>query len=175
MGESAGGGSIMHQITAYGGLKGKAPFQQAIPQSPAFQPLPSNAQQETIFTTVLGYASFVSNTSVTSLAQLRTLPTAVLQLVNAVTVGLSSYGTYTFGPAVDGNFVPALPGVLLLHGQFDHDVKVMVGHNSNEGYLFTSPFITNNTQFTAYIHTLAPAATNSAVTYIDSVLYPPVF
>ena len=33
-GESAGGGSIMHQITAFGGLKGAAPFQQAILQSP---------------------------------------------------------------------------------------------------------------------------------------------
>lgn len=27
MGESAGGGSVMHQITAYGGLKGPVPFQ----------------------------------------------------------------------------------------------------------------------------------------------------
>ena len=34
MGESAGGGSIMHQITAFGGLNGPAPFQQAILQSP---------------------------------------------------------------------------------------------------------------------------------------------
>ena len=34
LGESAGGGSIMHQITAHGGLKGPAPFQQAIMQSP---------------------------------------------------------------------------------------------------------------------------------------------
>lgn len=34
MGESAGGGSIMHQITAFGGLQGPAPFQQAILQSP---------------------------------------------------------------------------------------------------------------------------------------------
>jgi len=35
-GESAGGGSIMHQITAYGGANGSAPFQQAIPQSPGW-------------------------------------------------------------------------------------------------------------------------------------------
>lgn len=33
-GESAGGGSVMHQITAYGGEKGPVPFQAAIPQSP---------------------------------------------------------------------------------------------------------------------------------------------
>lgn len=34
MGESAGGGSIMHQITAFGNQQGPAPFQQAIMQSP---------------------------------------------------------------------------------------------------------------------------------------------
>lgn len=33
-GESAGAGSIMHQITAFGGLQGPAPFQQAVLQSP---------------------------------------------------------------------------------------------------------------------------------------------
>ena len=37
MGESAGGGSIEHQITAYGGTQG-APFAQVILQSAAFQP-----------------------------------------------------------------------------------------------------------------------------------------
>ena len=37
IGESAGGGSIMHQITAFGGLNGRAPFQQAVLQSPGFQ------------------------------------------------------------------------------------------------------------------------------------------
>src|SRR5437773_7003355 len=48
-GESAGGGSIVHQITAYGGTEGKAPFAQAVPQSPAWWPPVSNFQQEQIF------------------------------------------------------------------------------------------------------------------------------
>jgi len=36
MGESAGGASIIHQITAFGGSQGPVPFQQAIVQSPAY-------------------------------------------------------------------------------------------------------------------------------------------
>jgi cholinesterase len=38
MGESAGGASITHQITAYGGMQANVPFQQAILQSAAWLP-----------------------------------------------------------------------------------------------------------------------------------------
>ena len=33
-GLSSGAGSVMHQVTAYGGLKGKVPFKRVIPLSP---------------------------------------------------------------------------------------------------------------------------------------------
>jgi carboxylesterase type B len=175
MGESAGGGSILHQITAYGGLRGPVPFQQAIPQSPAFQALPSPLQQEDSFQKTLGYASAISNTTVTTLAQLRALPSSVLYAVNAYTVALSNYGTFTYGPAVDGKFVPALPGTLLLHNQFDSSVKVMVGHNLNESFIFTSPFVANNTQLEEVFSELVPSLSPSIASYIENVLYPPVF
>lgn len=175
MGESAGGGSIIHQITAYGGLKGEAPFQQAIPQSPAWQPITTNAQKEDTFNKVLQYATLVSGSPITSLSQLRKLPSTTLQTVNAIIVGLSSYGMFTFGPAVDGKFVPALPGLLLLYEQFDHNVKLMIGHNSNESILFTSPLVTNETAFDTYIENVLPAASNNVLSFLENVLYPPVF
>jgi carboxylesterase type B len=174
-GESAGGGSIMHQITAFGGLSGKVPFQQAILQSPGFSPIVSNAQQETTFDSVLSYASYVTNTTITTLDQLRQLPSSVLQTVNTITVGLSTYGAFTFGPVVDGLLAPALPGVLLLHGQFDKSLKIMVGHNSDEGLLFTSPFVQNQTAYAANLEVIFPDASAKTINYIDTVLYPPVF
>ena len=125
-GESAGGGSIMHQITAYGGNNGPVPFQQAVLQSPGFQPVVSNQQQEQIFNNYLGLLN------VTTLEQARQLPYSALQTANIIQVGLSSYGQFTYGPAVDGDFVPQLPGLLLLHGQYDKNVRVMVGHNADE-------------------------------------------
>jgi carboxylesterase type B len=45
LGVSAGVGSILHQITAYGGQE-PVPFAQAIPQSPGFQPIGLNFVQE---------------------------------------------------------------------------------------------------------------------------------
>lgn len=175
MGESAGGASIFHQITAYGGLKGPAPFRRAITQSPAFLPLPSNNQIESIFQETLFVASYVSGRSITTLQQLRTLNDTELYLTNAAVTGLSSYGSFTYGPTVDGKFVPKLPGELLLYGQFDKSVEVMTGYNSNEGLLFTSPFVQNETALYAFVSQATPAATNATVNYILQTLYPPVY
>lgn len=91
IGESAGGGSTMHQITAYGGLRGKVPFQRAIVQSPGFQMMPSAIGQEAVF------QSFLTRANVSSLQESRALSTEALQLVNYQLVGESTpYGTFTF-------------------------------------------------------------------------------
>jgi carboxylesterase type B len=101
IGESAGGGSIMHHITSYGGL-GTVPFQQAIPQSPAFQIfVPSQSEQ--IFANALKNASAITNMTISSAKDLRSLPFSALYAVNAIMTGLSTYGSFTFGPVVDSS------------------------------------------------------------------------
>lgn len=125
-GESAGGGSVMHQITAYGGNNGSVPFAQAVPQSPGFIPLVSNQQQEQVLNDFLGLAN------VSTVEEARQLSFAQLVIANTIQVGLAPYGNFIYGPTVDGAFAPATPGELLLHGNFAKDVKVMVGHNAQE-------------------------------------------
>jgi carboxylesterase type B len=125
-GESAGGGSIMHQITAYGHLDGGVPFQQAIPQSPGFIPIVSNQQQEQTLD------NFLSLLGVSTIEEARQKPYSALVQANAQQVGAAVYGQFVYGPTVDGKFVPALPGELLLHGQYPKDLKIMVGHNADE-------------------------------------------
>jgi acetylcholinesterase len=170
VGESAGAGSIVHQITAFGGLKGSAPFQQAVPQSPGWTPVTSNFQQEQI------YQKFLSLTNSSSIADLRRLPTEVLMRANAQQVAYdSSYGQFTYGPVVDGNFAPLQPGQLLAQGRFDKDVRVMVGHNANEGALFTPPFLRSDDTLTTQLRSAFPYAPQSSVDYISNTLYPPIF
>jgi len=70
--------------------------------------------------------------NVSSLDQARKLPFATLALANTIQVGLSQYGSFTYGPVVDGSFVPALPGQLLARGHYAKNLKVMVGHNADE-------------------------------------------
>ena len=159
----------MHQITAYGGSKGPVPFQQAIPQSPGFFPTASNLQQETIFQT------YLSLLNVSTLEEARQLPSQALIKANLIQVANASYGDFGFGPAVDGDFVPLLPGELLAQGRYDKNLKLLVGHNLNEGLLFTSPFITNQSTYAASLQAALPDASSSVINYIDTVLYPPVF
>ena len=179
----------MHQITAYG-ESGPALFEQAIIQSPGFFPMVSNQQQEQIFN------NYLSLLDVGSIEEARLLSFSELQKASVQQVEASPYGLYTFGPAIDGDFVPALPGELLLHGQFAENVTVMVGHNENEvshdfavisittsvlntnqGLLFTSPFIQNNSGFTDQVLQLAPsvAAYPETLDYITNTMYPPKF
>ncbi|PVH72304.1 alpha/beta-hydrolase [Cadophora sp. DSE1049] len=169
-GESAGGGSIMHQITAYGGTRGKAPFQQAITQSPGWFPIQSNAQTENAYNKLLR----LTNTS--SLAELRALPSEALIRANAQQVVYDSpWGTYTYGPVVDGDFVPFQPGQLLAQGKFDKDIRVMAGHNADEGAFFTSPYIQSNETLQSYLKSIFPFTMQQTIDYVTETLYPAVF
>lgn len=161
----------MHQLTAFGGLQGPAPFAGAVPQSPGFFPVVSPAAEESIFN------DFLALLNVSTLAEARKLPSSAIIAANAQQVYSAAYGQFVYGPSVDGDFVPALPGQLLARGQFDKNVTVMTGHNANEGLLFTSPFINNNSALDTYLLTSFPALNYMPETlnYITQVLYPPIF
>ena len=78
---------------------------------------------------------------------------------------------------VDGSFSPALPGLLLLHGKFDQSLKVLIGHNGDEGLFFTSPFVPDEETFkqNVVIVSFPDADTDNATGYIMNTLYPPIF
>jgi len=185
MGESAGGGSIMHHITAYGGTPPptqRTHFQRAIMQSPAYIPMPDFRQQDLIYSQTLGNASLIlkrthntTTSAITSLTQLRSLDSKTLYLLNAVLVANSFYGIAPFSPVVDGYYVPALPNALLLSGHYNKAISPLVGHNSDEGLLFASPFILSQSDFILSIKDKFPFASPTAVTQLSTTLYPPVF
>jgi cholinesterase len=183
MGESAGGASIMHQITAYGGMKGPVPFQQAILQSAAWLPSPSPSIQESIF------QSFLDTAGVSTLQEARGLSTEALQLANYIMVGEAPYGDFLFSkffrllhigrtdyitdPGIDGSFVPQLPGQLLLHGGYDQSLRVMAGHQVNEGFALTTPFLPNDEAFKENIILVSfNDASNDTIDLLMNTYYP---
>ncbi|KAH6719250.1 Alpha/Beta hydrolase protein [Leptodontidium sp. MPI-SDFR-AT-0119] len=174
MGESAGGGSVTHQLLAYGG-KHKVPFHRAIIQSPAVVPSTSPTEQDSTFAKVLEHASYVARKPITTVQQLRELTTEQNYLTNYVTVMRSEYGGYPYGPVVDGVLIPNIPAQMLQNGQFDTSVELMIGHNLNEGALFASPFITNETAFHDMVARRLPSARPEVITHITQTLYPPDF
>jgi len=93
MGESAGAGSIMHHITAYGGTKGpgQLPFQQAVLQSASIHnPVQSKLLEEQLF------QSFLAAANVTTLDEARLLPSETLQIANKEVIYSAAFGLYNF-------------------------------------------------------------------------------
>ncbi len=169
MGESAGGSSTMMQIAAFGGMKGPAPFAQAIAQSPGFLLNPGTVQGED------SLKKFLNLLNVTSLDETRKLPSEAIIAANAEQVLHSAYSTYTFGPVVDGAIIPAWPGQLLRDGAFDQRVKVMTGHNAGEGLFFFDPKANSTSASTAWLESVYPNLAPAAQDDITNTLYPPIF
>ncbi|KAL5447840.1 hypothetical protein PMIN07_001888 [Paraphaeosphaeria minitans] len=169
-GESAGGGSIMHQITAYGGSKGPAPFQQAVTQSPGWIPVQSSFYQEDT------YQKYLTLTNSSSLADIRKLSSEAAIRANAQQIAYDPpWGGYVYGPVVDGLFAPLLPGQLLAQGRFDKNVRVLVGHNTNEGPYFTPPYANSTERIATQLKHTIPSIPQSSVDYVTDTLYPAVF
>ncbi|KAJ4423137.1 hypothetical protein N0V82_002266 [Gnomoniopsis sp. IMI 355080] len=168
MGESAGAASILHHITSYGGNT-TLPFQQGIIQSPAFQ---ANLNLTEGYEKTLAEASNITGASITSIAELSALDAATLQLINFDAVLSSGEGFFTYGPAPDGTYVPALPQVLLYEGRFNSDVNVIAAHNSLEAAPFVNSSISTEADVIQALEMNYPEASNATITYILDVLYP---
>lgn len=78
------------------------------------------------------------------------------------------------GPVVDGSFVPDEAPNLLATGRFNRSVKVMTGHNSNEGSFFTDSTISNDSAYQQLLRDQIPDISESAFNKITKVLYPPI-
>ncbi|MCJ1344838.1 hypothetical protein MMC31_003041 [Peltigera leucophlebia] len=169
IGESAGGSSIIHQLTAFGGLHGPVPFQQAIIQSPGLPEVASSFKQQETFNT------FLSLLKVNTIGEARKLPASSLINANRLQIFQSDYGDFRYGVVLDGRFVPAPVGRLLHQGWFDKNVKLMVAHNKNEGLFFTDPSIRNESAFIETFRRQFPTISPNSTEYIAHVLYPQVF
>ncbi|KAI9882271.1 MAG: hypothetical protein M1823_005983 [Watsoniomyces obsoletus] len=168
MGQSSGGGSIMHHITSYGGSQ-PVPFQQAIVQSPGYVPVANPLRPEFLA------RQFLSFLKVGSIDEARQLPYESLAGVSALMVALSRYGDYTFGPVVDGGYVPDVPNRLLLSGNFARDLRVLVSHVPNEGLIPTPEQAKDESYFDSSLTSVFPSIRPEVASYISQELYPPSY
>ncbi|PYI00090.1 carboxylesterase family protein [Aspergillus ellipticus CBS 707.79] len=175
MGESAGGGSVIHQLAAYGGNgtnsdEGELPFHQAIIQSPVWYPQ-STQQQES------ARRQFLELLNVTSIEEARSLESNQLIAANAEQIAsTSAYGTFTYGPVVDGTFAPDLPSRILLDPSFKwKHLRVLSSHTSDEGLAFIPPAGMNSSAYESIIEAYFPGLLPETMGNISQTLYPPVY
>lgn len=167
-GESAGGGSVIHQVTAYGGLRGPVPFQRAIPQSSFWSPNSSPYEQEQLL------QKYLQLLNVTSLSAARELPASLLIATNEALI--HSSGANPFGPTIDGDFVPRDPRQVLFNGNCTPSVDILIGHNSQEGLLTVAPLIgQNDSVFPSVITKQFIGMAPSVLEFVLDKLYPPVY
>lgn len=159
----------MHHITARGGQE-PVDFHRALLQSPGWS---TTINATSIWRETLAIATNVSGKVITCGSALAALDSATLMKINAEIIFNSPNGSFTFGPTVDGGYVPDLPGVLLLDGKFNDEVELMLGHNSNEGASFVSPAINDTDAFTAAVAEILQDVPINTITFILTELYPP--
>ena len=171
-GESAGAGSIMHQLVSFGGIQDPL-FSKAVTLSPAFQllfdrkgALEQNFQN---FTALAGCAG-------QGVACLRAASAETLQTANTNLVEQAPSGTSIVGPAADGSLIRQLAVLELASGNFHKGIESLIlSHVSDEAFIFTPLGVTTDAQFSEYISEVYPPYAQSAgVNAAIEARYPPV-
>ncbi|KAH0282528.1 carboxylesterase type B [Aureobasidium namibiae CBS 147.97] len=176
-GESAGGGSVMLQTTAYGGTMGTSLFRNAIAASP-FLPMqyeykdwiPSQAYYS--FAALAGCMpdTVYGSSSRTIFECLVERNTTTLQYAsfNVSTSGI--FGTWGFLPVTDGVFIQKTPSQQLLEKRINGQ-NLLVGNNANEGVYFVPQNIDTEKALVTWLRLTFPLFSNDDITKV--LLYYP--
>jgi carboxylesterase type B len=161
MGESAGGGSLVHHLTAFGG-KQPPLFKRAVIQSSGFsvKGWDRKGGNEDTFQTFLTDAGCAGQ----GIECLRAASFAIIKAAQTQTINNARQGTFGFSPSVDGKWVRQLPQLELVSGNYFKGLEsLIVTHVTDEAGMFTNPKkVYNDTNFKDYINW--QFGNNSAVT-----------
>lgn len=168
-GESAGAGSIEHQLVQFGGRQDPL-FSKAVIQSPAFEQLYDRrgALQDTY-----EQLERLAGCAGEGLDCLRSVSTDAINNASNAIINAAPPGTFGFGPCADGSFIRQLPALEFASGNYWKGIKSLVlSHVADEAEIFVAPNITTNAEVTSYLTSIYSTAPN---TIINAVLqqYPP--
>ncbi|BFZ54552.1 hypothetical protein PYCC9005_001589 [Savitreella phatthalungensis] len=170
-GESAGAGSVMQHLLAYGGRpksSGQMLFTQAIAASPY---LP----QQHAFdgpTPTARYQALLRATSCDSLECLRGLNTTVLAAAADKVAKLAPPSEFPFTPVTDGVFSIDRPTVQFKKGAIRSNVTILIGTNHNEGEVFIPETLSSDADFDGYVTALLPNIMGSIRETLLQKMYP---
>ena len=153
-GESAGGGNVWYQATAYGG-RDDGLFRGIIAESGAEGTLPKNLTAPTArydnITRAVGCGNAADKLACLRSVSFEALDSAIQNLTST-----------SFYPVIDGDFIPDYSSSLLSQGKFTK-TPLLAGTNSDEGTLFTGTPVDSDAQIAASIKSLGPDANTTAI------------
>ena len=131
-GQSAGAGSVMLQVMAYGGEDGNRYFEQGIASSP-YLPAQNNYSDSVPINRYNRFAkaSGCGDKGSGTLDCLRQADTNILQKANAEVGSGVIYGSWGFVPVTDGNFVRERPSQQLPTGKINGQ-RILTSNNADE-------------------------------------------
>ncbi|KAF7918536.1 uncharacterized protein EAE98_009779 [Botrytis deweyae] len=163
VGLSAGGGSVLHHLTAYGGQKG-ALFQRAISLSGGWQPITDQTTAESTFREFMTKYNGVS--TLADLRDLRKVSEAQMMEANLQQIQNAPPGSFLYNPTAWGDFAPESPAKLLKNGEFLHDVQLILSHVFNEGGQFAKSFEDQGTTVPGFLDLAFPNVTKDEKEWI---------
>ncbi|MCJ1386162.1 hypothetical protein MMC17_009288 [Xylographa soralifera] len=154
-GQSAGAFSVGLQTVAFGG-KQPVPFSRAIAESgaPASEQGINSTTPAQRFAQVASLLNCNRSSSTATLTCMRAVPLSILnqtELAFAAEVA-PPFGFNAFTPIVDRDFIPDAPSSLVASGRFAPNVSLIQGWTHNDGSIFTSAAISNETAVEEFIH-----------------------
>jgi carboxylesterase type B len=153
-GESAGAGSILHHITAFGGKQDPL-FHKVVMQSIASEILVDRRGEVESF-----YQAFLnaSGCAGQSLACLRSAPFATLVTANQAIITNTGPSAFKPGPAADGAWVRQMPALELASGNYYPGLtSLILSHVANEGFVFVDGEIQTDAEFANLVDLIIPA------------------
>lgn len=170
-GESAGAGSILHHLTAFGGAQDPL-FSRAVLESPAYEFLFD--RKGSLEQTFQDFAAFAGCAGL----GVSCLRAASTKNISDASVALSEAAppVRTFGPSADGAFVRQLAPLEFASGHYWKGISsIILSHTSREGDSFVGNTIETDQGFNEFVDSIFPAYSKTAgVNSAIETQYPPV-
>ena len=171
-GESAGAGSIMHQLVSFGGTQDPL-FSRAVMQSPAFAfKFDRKGGLEQVFQNFTQLAGCAGQ----GVGCLRAASAQTLQTANTALNEQGPAGTFAVGPSTDGNLIRQLATLELASGNFYKNLdSLILSHVSDEAFIFVPTNVQTDNDFNVFVQAEFPAySQSSGVNAAIEARYPPV-
>ncbi|KAL9594897.1 MAG: hypothetical protein Q9219_006774 [cf. Caloplaca sp. 3 TL-2023] len=171
-GESAGAGSILHQLIAFGGTQDPL-FSRAVLQSPAFAiKFDRKGMLEQTFDNFTALAGCAGQ----GVDCLRAASAETLNRANTALNTQGTPGTFAVGPSTDGNLIRQLAPLEFATGHYTRlPTSLILSHVRDEADLFVPPNVQTEAQFSAFIDASFPAyAKTGGVNAAIEARYPPL-
>ena len=173
-GESAGAGSLMHQLVSFGGKQDPL-FKRAVLQSPAFVlEFDRKGSLEATFQNFTALAGCAGQ----GVACLRAASASALQNANTKLNSQVAAGTFAVGPAPDGNLIRQLATLELATGNFFKGLdSIILSHVADESLIFTPTSVQTDNDFNNFVEASLALSSQDQAAGVNAAIearYPPV-